>query len=69
MTPAEERDILALLERSTEDGQAFEKLVKDLAPRGRLAEAALKRCAALSRRTDLQQVIERALPQFTAARE
>jgi hypothetical protein len=67
MTPAEERDILALLEQSTEDSQALEKLVKELAPRGRLAEAALKRCAAFSKRKNLQEVIDRAMPHLSAA--
>jgi hypothetical protein len=68
MTPTEERDVLALLERSGEDGKALEALVERLAPRGRLAEAALKRCAAISKRKDLAPVIERVLPQLTAAK-
>ncbi len=61
MTPAEERQIVSLLDRSADDGSLIEQLVKELAPRGRLAEPALRRCAALSRAKNPSVLVDRIL--------
>lgn len=66
MTPREEQDILTLLDRSRTDTAAFKELVKQLAPRGRLAEAALKRCAAMSKMIDVREVVEKAVASLPA---
>jgi len=68
MTPAEEREVVTLLEASGNDPDALNRLLTLVAPRGRLAEAALQRGAALSGKKELQTVIEHVLPQIAGAR-
>ncbi|HVJ84025.1 MAG TPA: hypothetical protein VM452_00195 [Caulifigura sp.] len=66
MTPSEERQLVSLLERTMKDSSAIKELIRSLSARGRLAEPALRRAAAIGKVTNVNELLDQVLPQIAA---